>query len=74
MNILLVITDAKFLNTQKKEYCIHIITALNHRLAMSFCGNQPPQAAHRPLHKDNKYCEMEGMSKIFACYQFSLLN
>lgn len=41
---------------------------------MSFCGNQPPQAAHRPLRKDNKYCEMEGTRKIFACYQFSLLN
>ena len=31
MNILLVITDAKFLNTQKQEYCIHIITALNYK-------------------------------------------
>lgn len=41
---------------------------------MSFCNNQPPQGVHRPSHKDNKYGEMEGTSKIFPCYQFSLLN
>ena len=31
VNILLVITKAKFLSTQKKEYCIHTITASNHK-------------------------------------------
>lgn len=59
VNILSVIINVKFLYTQKKESCIHLITASNHsHLYCYIWDNQHPVAAYRPL----RFCEIEGMS------------